>query len=84
MTDVTDRVSLPATSSKIDSIHPFQRDNFNVSVTIKGNSYRALLDTGAPVTAISSQAWDKYLSHKNCFFRFLVDQLCNDYKWFSS
>ena len=38
VTDVTDRVSLPATSSKIDSIHPFQRDNFNVSVTIKGNS----------------------------------------------
>ena len=66
VTDVTDRVSLPATSSKIDSIHPFQRDNFNVSVTIKGNSYRALLDTGAAVTAISSQVWDKYLSHKNC------------------
>ena len=66
VTDVTDRVSLPATSSKIDSIHPFQRDNFNVSVTIKGNSYHALLDTGAAVTAISSQVWDKYLSHKNC------------------
>ena len=45
VTDVTDRVSLPATSSKIDSIHPFQRDNFNVSVTIEGNSYHALLDT---------------------------------------
>ena len=66
VTDVTDRVSLPATSSKIDSIHPFQRDNFNVSVTIEGNSYHALLDTGAAVTAISSQVWDKYLSHKNC------------------
>ena len=66
VTDVTDGVSLPVTSSKIDSIHPFERDNFNVSVTIKGNSYRALLDTGAAVTAISSQVWDKYLSHKNC------------------
>ena len=66
VTDVTDRVSLPATSSKIDSIHPFESDNFNVSVTIKGNSYRALLDTGAVVTAISLQVWDKYLSHKNC------------------
>ena len=64
-TNVTDRVSLPATSSKIDSIHPFDSDNFYVSVTIKGNSYRALLDTGAAVTAISSQVWDKYLSHKN-------------------
>ena len=63
---VTDRASLPATSSKIDSILPFESDNFNVSVTIKGNSYRALLDTGAAVTAISSQVWDKYLSHKNC------------------
>ena len=30
VTDVTDRVSLPATSSKIDSIHPFQGDNFKV------------------------------------------------------
>ena len=66
MTDVTDMVSLPATSSKIDSIHPFENDNFNVSVTIKGNSYRALLDTGAAVTAISSQVWEKYLCHKNC------------------
>ena len=63
---MSNNVSLPATSSKIDSIHPFQRDNFNVSVTIEGNSYRALLDTGAAVTAISSQVWDKYLSHKNC------------------
>ena len=50
---MTDRVSLPATSSKIDSIHPCENDNFNVSVTIKGNSHRALLDTGAAVTAIS-------------------------------
>ena len=66
VTNVTDRVSLPATSSKIDSIHPFKRDNFNVSVTIKGNSYRTLLDTGAAVTAISSQVCDKYLGHKNC------------------
>ena len=68
-TDVTDRVSFRAISSKIDSIHPFESDNFNVSVTIKGNSlnsYRALLDTRAAVTAISSQVWDKYLSHKNC------------------
>ena len=38
MTDVTDRVSLPAASSKIDSIHPFESDNFNVIVTIKGNT----------------------------------------------
>ena len=63
---MTDRVSFRAISSKIDSIHPFESDNFNVSVTIKGNSYRALLDTGAAVTAISLQVWDKYLSHKNC------------------
>ena len=63
--DVNDGASLPATSSKVDSIHPFESDNFNVSVTIEGNSYHALLDTGAAVTAISSQVWDKYLSHKN-------------------
>ena len=66
VTDVTDRVSLPATSSKIDSLQPFESDNFNVSVTIKGNSYRAFLDTGAAVTAISSKVWDKYLCHQNC------------------
>ena len=63
---VTDSVSLPATSSKIDSINPFDSDNFDVSVTIKGKSYRALLDTGAAITAISSKVWDKYLSHINC------------------
>ena len=38
VTDVTDRVSLPATSGKIDSFHPFESDNFNVTVTIKGNT----------------------------------------------
>ena len=84
VTDVTDRVSLLATSSKIDSIHPFASDNFNVSVTIEGNSYNALLDTGAAVIAISSQVWDKYLSHKNCCLDSSSDQLCNDCKWFSS
>ena len=66
VTDVTDRVSFPATSSKIAAIHPFESDNFKVSLTIKGNSYRALFDTGAAVTAISSQVWDNYLSHKIC------------------
>ena len=64
VTGVTDRVSLPDTSSKIDSIHPFESDSFNE--TTKGNSYRALLDPEAAVTAISSQVWDKYHSHKNC------------------
>ena len=53
MTDVTDSVSLPAISSKIDSINPFESDNFDISVTIKGNSYRALLDTGAAITISS-------------------------------
>ena len=38
MTDVTDRASVPATSSRIDSVDPFESDNFNVSVTMKGNS----------------------------------------------
>ena len=64
VTDVTDRVSLSATSSKIDSIHPFESDNFNVRVTIKGNSYRALLDTRAAVTAISSQVGTSILVTK--------------------
>ena len=54
VTDLPDRVSLSATSSKIDSIHPFESDNFSVSVTIKGNSYRALLDTGAAAIPPSS------------------------------
>ena len=38
VTDVNDRVSLPAISGKIDSIHPFKSDNFNVTVTMKGNT----------------------------------------------
>ena len=38
MTDVTDRAPVSATSSKIDSVDPFESDNFNVSVTMKGNS----------------------------------------------
>ena len=35
---MTDRASVPATSSKIDSVDPFESDNFNVSATIEGNS----------------------------------------------
>ena len=39
VTDVTDRVSLPGTAGKIDCIHPFESDNFNVTVTVKGNTF---------------------------------------------
>ena len=47
-------------------MHSFESDSFDVRVTTKGNSYRALLDTEAAVTAICSQVWDKYLSHQKC------------------
>lgn len=53
MTDVIDSVSLPSKFSKIDYIDPFNSENFNISVTIEGNNFRALLDTGAAVTAVS-------------------------------
>lgn len=53
MTDVIDSVSLSSKFSKIDYIDPFNSENFNISVTVEGNNFRALLDTGAAVTAVS-------------------------------
>lgn len=58
MTDVIDSVSLPTRFSKIDYMHPFKSENFNISVTIEGNNFRALLDTGVPVTAVSAKVWN--------------------------
>ena len=63
---VTDSVSLPANSCRLDSIYPFKGDSFDISVTIEDFKFPALIDTGAAVTAISSKVWDKYLGHKNC------------------
>ena len=63
---VTDSVSLPASSCRFDSIYPFKGDSFDISVTIEYFKFPALIDTGAAITAISSQVWDKYPSHKNC------------------
>ena len=63
---VTDSVSLPASSCRLDSIYPFKGDSFDISVTIEDFKFPALIDTGAAVTAISSKVWDKYLGHKNC------------------
>ena len=62
----TDSVSLPANSCRLDSIYPFKGDSFDISVTIEDFEFPSLIDTGAAVTAISSQLWDKYLSHQNC------------------
>ena len=63
---VTDSVSLPANSCRLDSIYPFKGDSFDISVKIEDFKFPALIDTGAAVAAISSQVWDKYLSHKSC------------------
>ena len=63
---VTDSVSLPANSCRLDSVYPFKGDSFDISVTIEDFKFPALIDTGAAVTAISSKVWDKYLGHKNC------------------
>ena len=63
---VTDSVSLPASFYRLDSIYPFKGDSFDMSVTIEDFKFPALIDTGAAVTAISSQVWDQYLCHKNC------------------
>ena len=56
--DVIDSVSLPTKFSKIDYIDPFKSEIFNISVTIEGNNFRALLDTGAAATAVSAKVWD--------------------------
>ena len=63
---VTDSVSFPANSCRLDSVYPFKGDSFDISVTIEDFKFPALIDTGAAVTAISSQVWDQYLCHKNC------------------
>ena len=63
---VTDRVSFPANSCRLDSVYPFKGDSFDISVTIEDFKFPALIDTGAAVIAISTQVWDKYLSHKSC------------------
>ena len=57
---VTDSVSLPVNSCRLDSIYPFKGDSFDISVTIEDFKFPALIDTGAAVTAISSQVWDQY------------------------
>ena len=61
-----DSVSLSAISCRLDSIYPFKGDTFDISVTMEDFKFPALIDTGAAVTAIRSQVWDKYLGHKNC------------------
>ena len=58
VTDVIDSVSLLTKFSKIDYIDPFKSENFNISVTIEGNNFRAFLDTGAAATAVSAKVWD--------------------------
>ena len=63
---VTDSVSLPANSCRLDSIYPLKGDNFDISVTIEDFKFPALIDTGAVVTAVSAKVWDKYLSHTDC------------------
>ena len=55
VTDVIDRVSLPAKPSKIDYIDPFKSENFNISITIEGKNFRPLLVTGPGVTAVSAK-----------------------------
>ena len=52
---VTDSVSLPANSCRLDSIYPFKGDSFDISVTIEDFKFPALIDTGAAVTTISSK-----------------------------
>ena len=56
----TDPVFLPANSCRLDSIYPFKGESFDISVTIEDFKFPALIDTGAAVTAISSQVWDQY------------------------
>ena len=50
VTDVIDSVFLPTKYSEIDYIDPFKSENLN--------NFRALLDTGAAVTAVSAKVLD--------------------------
>jgi len=51
-----------AAFGSIDTICFPISDNSNISVGIGGLQFPALVDTGASVTAISANVWDKYLS----------------------
>ena len=55
VTDVIDRVSLPAKPSKTDYIDPFKSENFNIFITIERKNFRALLDTRPGVTVVSAK-----------------------------
>lgn len=50
----------------IDTIcFPFAADNATILVGIGGLEFRALVDTGAAVTAVNANVWNKCLSHAN-------------------
>ena len=59
-------MSSPVSSCRLDSIHPFDGDNFNISVLIEFVKFHAIIDTGAAVTAVETKVWNKYLSHTDC------------------
>ena len=51
------------TKSAIDSIcFPFSSDSSIISVSIDGHEFPCLVDTGAAVTAVNADVWNKYLS----------------------
>ena len=60
---MTDSVSSPVSSCRLDSIYPFDGDNFNISVLIEFVKFHAIIDIGAAVTAFDTKAWNKYLIH---------------------
>lgn len=63
---VTDSVSSLVSSCRLDSIHPFDGDNFNISVLIEFVKFHAIIDTGAAVTAVDTKVWNKNLCHTDC------------------
>ena len=47
----------------VDSCFDFATETSSISVNVREYNFRALVDTGAAVTAVSANVWNKYLRH---------------------
>lgn len=55
---------LDVTKNAIDGIcFPFSPDSSIISVSIEGHDFSSLVDTGAAVTAVNANVWNKYLKN---------------------
>ena len=63
---------------------PFLCDSSSFLVSIEGLDFCGLVDTGAAVTAVSANVWNKYLSDTYPSLNVFVLRECHVSKWLSS